>query len=195
MFILFIIFLVIAYLIGSVSSAVIVCKLMGLPDPREQGSGNPGTTNVLRIGGKVPAILTLVGDILKGFIPVFFAWLFGLANLALGLVAVAALVGHIFPVFFNFKGGKGIATAFGGILVLSFWSAIIGLIVWAIVLYIWRYSSLASLIGSVVIAISVLFLAGFSYFIPVAIMVCLLFWRHLDNIDRLRAGTESKIQF
>jgi glycerol-3-phosphate acyltransferase PlsY len=114
-----IIFGVISYLIGSLSSAILVCKFLKLPDPRTQGSMNPGTTNVLRIGGKTPALITLAGDMLKGFIPVLIAHLIGMNGFSLGIVAAAAFLGHLYPVFFKFQGGKGVATALGAFIALS----------------------------------------------------------------------------
>src|SRR4051812_41996280 len=113
-----IVFTLIAYLLGSISSAILICKIMGFPDPRTQGSGNPGATNVLRIGGKMPAIVALIGDILKGVLPVLAARLYGLESIDLCLVASAAFLGHLFPLYFNFKGGKGVATAFGCLVAL-----------------------------------------------------------------------------
>ncbi|OGT06332.1 MAG: acyl-phosphate glycerol 3-phosphate acyltransferase, partial [Gammaproteobacteria bacterium GWE2_37_16] len=143
------VFLVIfAYLMGSLSSAIIVSKLLGLPDPRTQGSGNPGATNILRLGGKFPAIITLISDILKGLIPVLIANLANIHGFWLGVIALAAVVGHVFPVFFNFKGGKGVATALGAFIALNIWIGIIAIAVWLIVTAIWRYVSLASLIAT-----------------------------------------------
>ncbi len=115
-----------AYLLGSVSSAIIVCKLMGLPDPREQGSGNPGATNVLRIGGKKAAAVTLFGDMLKGFLPVLLAWFLQVEMLVLGLVGAAAFAGHLYPIFFKFQGGKGVATLLGVLLGFNSWVGLAG---------------------------------------------------------------------
>lgn len=187
-----IIFIIIGYLVGSLSSAILVCKAMGLPDPRSQGSGNAGATNVLRIGGKLPAGLVLLGDILKGLLVVLVAKAIGVQGFMLALVALATVVGHMFPVYFKFKGGKGIATAFGCILVLSFWLAIFCLIIWLIVVGLTRYVSLASLIAIVLATVIILFVHT-NYFLPIAIVAILIIWRHMDNITRLKAGTESKI--
>jgi glycerol-3-phosphate acyltransferase PlsY len=189
----FIIFALIAYLLGSISSAVIVCKLMGLPDPRAEGSQNPGATNVLRIGGKQAAAIVLITDGLKGFIPVILAWLFGVGGFALALIALVALLGHIYPVFFKFQGGKGVATAIGAVFGLSFLVGIIALITWGLVVYFTRYSSLGGLVTAVLLPIYILIFSSLSYFVPVAIMTILLIWRHWENIERLRAGTENKI--
>lgn len=189
----FLIFAIIAYLLGSVSSAVVVCKLMGLPDPRTEGSGNPGATNVLRLGGKQAALIVLIADGLKGFIPVILAWLFGVTGFALALVALAALIGHIYPVFFKFEGGKGVATAIGAMFGLSIFVGILALITWALVVYFTKYSSLGALVTAVLLPLYVIIFSHPAYFFPVLIMTVLLVWRHWDNIERLRAGTETKI--
>lgn len=189
------IFLVVAYLVGSLSSAVIVCKFMKLPDPRTEGSKNPGATNVLRIGGKEAALITLLGDVVKGLLPVVIADVVGVQGFALALVAVAAFVGHLFPVFFEFKGGKGVATAFGGVLALSWGVGIAALVTWLAVAAIFRYSSLAALVAALLTPIYfAIFTSNYSYIFPVALMVAALVWRHWANIEKLRAGTEDKIQ-
>lgn len=189
----FIIFLVLAYLLGSVSSAIIVCKLMKLPDPRSEGSNNPGATNVLRIGGQTAAALTLTGDMLKGFIPVFAAQIFGIEGFHLGLIAFAAFIGHLYPIFFKFQGGKGVATALGALLGLSVITGILVSITWLIVAFISRYSSLAALMASAIAPIYLLIFSNKAYFIPALMMTLLIFWRHRNNIKNLRAGTEGKI--
>jgi len=189
----FIIFLAIGYVVGSLSSAIIVCKLLGLPDPRTTGSQNPGTTNVLRLGGKVPAAITLVGDIFKGILPVMLAKAFGIHGVMLGLIGVAALIGHIYPVFFGFKGGKGVATALGACIGLSLGLGVAMLVTWLIVAVVFRYSSLAALIAAVLAPIYAAIFTQWGYFLPVLIITAILIWRHLDNIKRLRAGTETKI--
>jgi glycerol-3-phosphate acyltransferase PlsY len=196
MLFLFFVMLIIAYLLGSLSSAIIVCKLAGLPDPRTTGSGNAGATNVLRISGgkKYLAIVVLIGDVLKGVIPVLLAMLIGINHFALGLIGLAALVGHIFPIFFKFHGGKGVATFLGVILVISPVLCLITIAVWIAVAIVTRYSSLSSLIAATVATLLSPWLAGdFSFFIPILLMTLLLFWRHMDNIVRLKEGTESKI--
>jgi glycerol-3-phosphate acyltransferase PlsY len=187
-----IIYIIIAYLIGSIPSAVLVCKAMNLPDPRQGGSGNPGATNVLRTAGKLPAILVLVADMLKGFIPVFLAGMFGITGFMLAVILVVAVIGHMFPVFAKFQGGKGIATTFGGALFLSPSIAVITLIVWAILVAATRYVSLASLVSTVLVTILLLFV-NVAYFLPMAVLTGLIAWRHIDNIERLKAGTENKI--
>lgn len=187
--------LIIAYLFGSISSAVIVSRLLGLPDPRTQGSGNPGATNVLRLAGRYPALLVFIGDMLKGLLPVLLARLFGLHGGMLAIVPLAALLGHIYPVFFQFKGGKGVATAFGALIGLSLPVGLCVGITWLLVAFFSRYSSLAALIAAVLMPIYMLLFADFSYFIPSALMSILLVWRHQENIRRLKAGTESKINW
>ncbi len=185
--------MVVAYLVGSVSSAILVSKYMGLTDPRTEGSKNPGTSNVLRISGKKAAIFVLLGDVLKGFIVVLLARLMGVSGMGLGLVALAAVVGHIFPLYYSFKGGKGVATAFGTVLVLSPWVGIVAFVVWALVALISKYSSLASL-TAVVLATILLLFVHLNYFLPVAVMAILIIWSHWENIQRLQNGTENKFQ-
>ena len=189
-----IILIIIGYLLGSLSSAIIVCRLMKLPDPRQEGSGNPGTMNVLRIAGLNPAIFTLLGDVLKGLIAVLLARAFGVHGFMLSLVALAAFIGHIFPVFFKFEGGKGVATAIGAILGLSLWAGLITIVAWIVVLAIFRYASLASLVALVVAPICALF-AHAGFFIPLVIMLLIVVWRHWGNIQRLMDGTEDKVDF
>lgn len=188
-----ILFLIAAYLLGSLNSAILICKLMKLPDPRLDGSGNPGATNVLRVAGKLPGILVLVGDVLKGLIPVLLAKVVGVSGFMLALVALAAVIGHIFPIFFEFKGGKGAATAFGGFLALSLWVSIIVIFIWAVITFTARYISLATLIATTLGAILILFDHS-NYFLPCAVMAGLIIWRHWDNIERLKAGTENKFE-
>lgn len=183
-----------AYLMGSVSTAILVSKAQGLPDPRQGGSGNPGATNVLRLGGKKAAAITLLGDALKGWIPVMLAGVMGFDPLMTGLVGLAAFVGHLFPVFFGFKGGKGVATALG---VMSGFSWMLGLSVlatWIAVAAITRYSSLAALVAAALAPVYVWFIAGHLELAAVtALLALLLFWRHSANIQRLIKGEESRI--
>lgn len=189
------IFLVIAYLVGSLSSAIVVCRILGYPDPRTQGSHNPGATNVLRIGGTKAALITLIVDVLKGAIPVLFAQLFQVQGFMLALVAFAAFVGHIFPVFFKFRGGKGVATALGGLFALSLYMGIALVATWVIVAALFRYSSLAALVAALLAPVyAAIFTHHYGYLAPILAMVLILVWRHWDNIQRLREGTESKIK-
>jgi len=190
-----VILIAMAYAIGSLSSAIIVCKFLKLPDPRTEGSMNPGTTNVLRIGGKTPALITLAGDMIKGFLPVFIGHMLGISGFFLGLIALAAFVGHLFPVFFKFQGGKGVATFLGGLLALAPFAGVVTIVAWILVAAISRYSSLASLASAVAAPVLVLFFANTGYFFPVLIIGAMVVWRHIENIQRLRAGTEGKINF
>ncbi len=184
-----------SYLIGSLSSAIILCKLAGLPDPRTEGSGNPGATNVMRIGGKKLAALTLVGDLLKGLIPVVIAWLLQQSPLTVSLVAIAAFLGHLFPIFFGFKGGKGVATALGAILGLNYLVALCALGVWMIIFIITKISSLSALIAAVSAPIFLyLFNASNEIVWAVIFMDILLIYRHKSNIQRLLKGEEGKLK-
>jgi len=189
----FVVLLIAAYLCGSISSAILACKLMGLPDPRTQGSGNPGATNVLRMAGKKLAIVVLVGDALKGAIPVLVAKLF-LPPQLLGWVALAAFLGHLFPVFFQFKGGKGVATAIGGILALAWPLGLALIATWLLFAFLFRYSSLAALIAAALVPVYAYWLAPPGNYLPLIVMSVLLIYRHHSNIRNLLAGTESKIK-
>lgn len=190
---LFLIFLIGSYLLGSVSSAVIACKIMGLPDPRSQGSGNPGATNVLRIAGKKLAIIVLLCDLLKGMIPVLIAKAVGLPIFELGWIALAAFLGHLFPIFFGFKGGKGVATAFGAIVALSWPLGLALLATWLAVAAVFRYSSLAALTTAVLAPVYAYWLLCPKNYLPVLIISVLLILRHHRNIWNLWKGQESKI--
>ncbi len=192
-----------AYLVGSLSFAVLVSKVMGLSDPRSYGSKNPGATNVLRSGNKVAAALTLLLDGVKGWLPV---WLvshwggqWGLAEGALALVGLAAFLGHVYPVFFGFKGGKGVATAAGVLLGYEPWLGLAVLLSWILVAVFFRLSSLAAIVAAVFAPMYYLFGDGVAWTVsrPVAlsivVMVLLLLWRHGANIQRLIAGKETRI--
>lgn len=187
-----------AYLIGSLSFAVIVSRLMGLSDPRTYGSGNPGATNVLRSGNKTAAILTLLFDALKGYVPVLAVVILGPAH-GLGegtaaLVGLAAFVGHLWPVFFHFKGGKGVATAAGVLLGLNPWLGAATLLTWLIIAVFFRYSSLAAIVAAAFAPFyQLLIWGGGPIAVAVAVMGLLLIWRHSANIQKLLAGTESKL--
>lgn len=186
------------YLIGSLSFAVIISKMMGLSDPRSYGSGNPGATNVLRSGNKKAAILTLVFDALKGYLPVLAVVLWG-APLGLGegtasLVGLGAFLGHLWPVFFKFEGGKGVATAAGVLLALNPLLGAATLATWLIVAYFTRYSSLAAIVAAVFAPFyQMLIWGGGPITLAAGLMGLLLIWRHEANIRKLLAGTESKI--
>jgi glycerol-3-phosphate acyltransferase PlsY len=192
-----------AYLIGSLSFAVIVSRLMGLSDPRTYGSKNPGATNVLRSGSKKAAIVTLLLDALKGWLPVFVvahwgeAWGLGAGTVA--LVGLAAFLGHLFPIFFRFAGGKGVATAAGVIIGFNPWLGLASLATWLIIAFFFRYSSLASIVTAVFAPAFYLFGGEVAWEAPgvmvlsLAVMAVLLVWRHAENINRLLAGKESKL--
>ena len=187
-------FAVMAYLTGSLSSAIIVCRLAGLPDPRTQGSGNPGATNVLRFGGKKLAATVLAGDILKGLIPVIIARLLALDAAQLAVVGVAAFGGHLYPVFFRFQGGKGVATSLGVMLGLTWQVALLSLGIWLLMSAIFRISSLAAISAAVVAPLLTWWLeANSAYVIAIALMSLTLLWRHRRNIRNLLAGMEPKI--
>ncbi|WP_018692739.1 glycerol-3-phosphate 1-O-acyltransferase PlsY [Algicola sagamiensis] len=186
------IMIVLAYLCGSLCSAVIVCRAFGHPDPRTDGSNNPGTTNVLRIAGKGPAALVLLGDVLKGTIPVWLAYFFKLEPIALGFVALAACIGHIFPCFFGFKGGKAVATALGAMFPIGWSLACLLLVTWLFVALITGYSSLAAVVTFALAPVYTFFIKPM-YTIPVLMLAVLIIARHKENIARLYLGKESKI--
>lgn len=187
--------IVASYVIGSLSSAIILCKLAGLPDPRTEGSGNPGATNVMRIGGKKLAALTLLGDLLKGLIPVVVVKLIGQSDLTVSLVAIAAFLGHLFPLFFNFKGGKGVATAFGAILGLNFFVGLCAFAVWIVVFILTKISSLSALLAAVSVPFFLYFFdAPSSTVWAVIFMDLFLIYRHKANIKRLLSGEEGKLK-
>ncbi len=184
----------IAYLFGSVSSAVIVSKLMGLPDPRTEGSNNPGATNVLRLGSKTGAAVTLLGDILKGIIPVAIAVRLGLSDVPLALTGLGAFLGHLYPVFFAFRGGKGVATALGVFLAMSPAVAGVLCLVWLLMAGVSRYSSLSALTAATTAPfVTLWFEDSYALATMCALIAGLLFWRHRANIQRLLNGTESRI--
>jgi glycerol-3-phosphate acyltransferase PlsY len=206
--------IVAAYLIGSISAAIVVCKIMGLPDPRSGGSGNPGATNVLRIGGKKPAAITLFGDMLKGFIPVFVASFFVTDNhnsdallqinaLAFALIGLAAFLGHLFPVFFSFKGGKGVATMLGVLFGIHWMVGLATALTWLLMAKVFKISSLSALVATLLAPVYIYLLFGMYLkqdslqFMPLVIatgtMTLILFYRHRSNIARLLRGEESKI--
>ena len=192
-----------AYLLGSLSFAVIVSRLMGLSDPRTYGSKNPGATNVLRSGSKAAAVVTLALDAAKGWLPVVLVRWFGaphgLEEGTQAAVGLAAFAGHLWPVFFRFEGGKGVATAAGVLLGVSGWLGLATLATWVIIAAFFRYSSLASLVAAVFAPFFYILGAGMAWYsdarigLAIAVMAGLLAWRHKDNIRRLLAGTESRL--
>lgn len=187
-----------AYLLGSLSFAVLSSYLFGLADPRTYGSKNPGATNVLRSGNKAAAIVTLIGDAFKGWLAVFLALRFGPAlgvgEFAIALVALAVFLGHLWPVFFKFVGGKGVATALGVLIGINHWLGLATLATWLIIAYAFRYSSLAALVSAVFAPLYYAFLFGFNANLgAVFFMSVLLLYRHSSNIANLMAGKESKL--
>ena len=185
---------VFAYLLGSVSSAIVIARLFGLTDPRQVGSGNPGATNILRYGGKKAAALTLAGDVLKGVIPVLVAHALGAAPLILALTLLAAFLGHVFPVFHGFKGGKGVATAAGTLIALNGWVGLALIATWLVMAFTTRYSSLSAIVTTLASPLYVWWFTREPVLIAAtAVMGVMLLWRHRSNIQKLIAGTETKI--
>ncbi len=182
----------VAYLCGSLSSAVVICKLYGLADPRTAGSKNAGSTNVYRLGGRIPALLVLVMDILKGTVPVYCSYWLGLEPVALGFVAIAACLGHIFPLYFGFKGGKAVATAFGAMLPVGPELAGLTILSWLAALFVWGYSSLAAIIAVILAPFYTYFIKP-DYTLPVAMLALLIIVRHKANILRLFSGQEPRV--
>jgi glycerol-3-phosphate acyltransferase PlsY len=185
--------IIIAYLLGSISSAIIICKLTDQPDPRTKGSASAGATNVLRIAGKKLAVFTLLGDLLKGFIAVMIAKVLGLNGWHLGLIAIAVFLGHLYPIFFKFKGGKGIATGIGIMLALSLQLGGMVILTWIAIAIIFRYSSLASLVAFVLAPLYAWLLTEPIYAVAIAVITILIIWTHRTNLQRLFSGTEPKI--
>jgi glycerol-3-phosphate acyltransferase PlsY len=182
-------FVIAAYLGGSVSSAVLVCRLFNLPDPRTQGSLNPGATNVLRVGGKVPAVIVLIFDIFKGAIPTYLAYLVGIPEIAIGAIALAACIGHMYPVFFDFKGGKAVATALGAMLPMGWLLAIALISTWVIVYRVSRYSSMAAIV-TVTLAPFYTYFYKPQFTVSVAMLSVLIIVKHRSNVLRLFSGNE-----
>lgn len=192
MTLLVLVLIICAYLLGSISSAVLICRVAGLPDPRSVGSQNPGATNVLRIGGKKAAIAVLLCDMLKGTIPVWGAYFLEIDAFMLGLIAISACLGHMYPIFFHFKGGKGVATALGAIAPIGLDLTGMLVVTWLTIVFLFKYSSLAALV-TVLLAPFYTWLVKPQYTLPVAMLCCLIVLRHHQNIKRLLDGTEPKI--
>ncbi len=187
-----VIYLLFSYLIGAISFGIVMSYIFSLPDPRTIGSKNPGATNVLRTGKKLAALLTLLGDALKGALTVGLAQYFELSSLMVGLIAIATLIGHVFPIYYGFKGGKGVATAAGILFMFSWVMGLTVLGIWLGVFFIWRYSSLAAIIaGSLSPVIGFYYDIDFYELIASSMIALILILRHMENIKRLIDGTES----
>lgn len=183
------------YLVGSISSAIVVSHLMGLPDPRRSGSNNPGATNVLRLGGKKAAAITLAGDLLKGLVPVLVVSAVGASSTIVAATGLAAFLGHLYPVYFGFRGGKGVATAAGVLFGISWQAGITLLALWLVVALVSRYSSLAALVATLASPLVLYWLGADNWYVVLAlVMAGFLFWRHRANIGRLVRGEESRIR-
>lgn len=183
-----------AYLLGSVPFAIVSSKVFGLADPRSYGSGNPGATNVLRSGNKAAALMTLLGDVAKGWLAVWLARSLGADDVTVAVVCVVAFLGHLFPVFLGFKGGKGVATAAGVLLGIDPIFGLMSLLTWLAIAFAFRYSSLAAIVTALEAGVVAWFyLGGMPYAPAVDVLCLLLIWRHKENITRLIAGTESRI--
>jgi len=196
MFVWALLWIIAAYLMGSLSSAIIVCRLGHYPDPRGEGSGNPGATNVLRIAGKGAAALTLLGDVLKGLIPMLISRYLFEQEWLWAATMLAAFAGHLYPVFFGFQGGKGVATAFGAMLGASWLIGLAVLAGWLVVAWLSRISSLSALLSAALAPLYMIFLASWqSNWMPAATawLVVVLIWRHRDNIANIMAGSEKRI--
>ncbi|WP_334109147.1 glycerol-3-phosphate 1-O-acyltransferase PlsY [Methylobacillus sp.] len=185
-------FVILAYLLGSVSFGILVSRAFGLPDPRTVGSGNPGATNVLRSGKKLAALLTLLGDAAKGWLPVWLAQVYGLEVDVVCWIALAVFLGHLYPVFYRFKGGKGVATALGVLLAFSPLLAGLALLSWIVIFALTKFSSLAALTAAVLApGFAWWLLLPIQYIVVVFVLSLLLIWRHRSNIRKLLDGTES----
>ena len=190
-----VIYLLFSYLIGAISFGIVISHIFSLPDPRTIGSKNPGATNVLRTGKKLAALLTLLGDASKGALTVGLAQYFELPPLIVGLIAIATLIGHIFPIYYGFKGGRGVATAAGILFIFSWVMGLIVLAIWLGVFFIWRYSSLAAIIAaSLSPVIGFFYKIDFYELIATSIIALILILRHIENIKRLIDGTESSFK-
>lgn len=189
-----ILLVVAAYLLGSINSAILVSQAMDLPDPRSLGSGNPGATNVLRTGNKFAAAITLLGDLLKGFIPVFIANTLVGDEYLIAAVSLAALLGHMYPIYYRFQGGKGVATTLGVLLGVDWLWGILWIVIWLTVALLFRYSSLAALMATFLTLCATWFLSMNLWITGAMIVItALIFWRHRSNIGNLLSGKESKI--
>jgi len=187
------IFIVGAYLLGSISFGILMSRAFGLPDPRTVGSGNPGATNVLRSGKKAAAVLTLLGDALKGWFAVWLAMHYDLLMWQVCAVALAVFIGHLYPIYYGFKGGKGVATALGVMLAVSLWLGLAAMLTWLLVFAIFRFSSLAAIVAAALVPVYAFFLLRpyQDYIVMLSVLSILLIWRHRSNIRKLLDGSES----
>lgn len=193
--IIFILLCVCAYLLGSVNFAILLCTTLGYPDPRSQGSYNPGATNALRVANKYVALLVLLCDGFKGFLPVYLASLLFQSDYNAAFVGLFAFLGHLYPIFFNFKGGKGVATFIGVLLAVYYPGLVVFILVWLLIALVTRFSSLGAISATIALPIYLFILQKTDIIIPILIIAALLIWRHKDNIIRLKNGEESKIKF
>ena len=183
------------YLLGSISTAIVTCKLMGLPDPRTDGSKNPGATNVLRLGGKKAAAITLAGDMLKGLLPALIASALAMPHSVVAAAGLAAFLGHLYPVFYDFKGGKGVATLFGVLLGTHWLAGAVAVGIWLLMTFILKISSLSALTAAVLAPAIAYYIIGSKLLTAsIALMSVLLIWRHRSNIANLLSGQEEKIK-
>ena len=190
----YLIYALAGYLVGSISAAIITCKLMGLEDPRSVGSNNPGATNVLRHGGKKAAIITLIGDMLKGLVPVILVTIIEPAATAVALTGLGAFLGHVYPVYYGFKGGKGVATYYGVLLGFSWITGIGALLIWLLTALISKISSLSALMSALCAPFILWLVSGSAELTAtLALMTLLLYWRHRSNVRNIIAGREHKI--
>ncbi|MDH5710449.1 MAG: glycerol-3-phosphate 1-O-acyltransferase PlsY [Gammaproteobacteria bacterium] len=190
----YLLYALIAYLLGSISTAIITCKIMGLADPRSVGSNNPGATNVLRTGGKKAAIITLFGDMLKGLLPVLVAQQMQAGNTALAITGISAFLGHLYPLYFGFKGGKGVATFYGVLLGINWIIGLAALAVWGAMALIFKISALSALVSAFSAPFIIWYIDGSAILIAATVLMStLLILKHHSNIKRLLQGTEGKI--
>ena len=191
---LYLILVSLAYLFGSISSAIVLCRIAGYPDPRRQGSGNPGASNILRLYGKKAAAITLAGDLLKGLLPVLIGRALQVPEVILAGMGVAAFLGHLYPIFFQFEGGKGVATFIGILYGLAWPAGVAFMLVWIVTAATFRYSSLSALVATALSPVLVFIMVpSYAYLTATLLMAGLIFWRHQANIRRLLSGTERKI--
>jgi glycerol-3-phosphate acyltransferase PlsY len=191
---LYLILVGLAYLFGSISSAIILCRIAGYPDPRRQGSGNPGASNILRLYGKKAAAITLAGDLLKGLLPLLIGRALQVPEVILASLGVAAFLGHLYPIFFQFEGGKGVATFIGILYGLAWPAGVAFMLVWVVIAATFRYSSLSALVAAALSpALVFISVPSYAYLTATLLMAGFIFWRHQANIRKLLSGTERKI--